>query len=1068
MSSVTRAAFKGYTYQHFIYWLLISQMDVNRNICSIEVEKDLSHNFDDCYLESNSKKYYFQVKNEKNRKGEMISLDEITVTDEEVILPSYTKISYKKDNNNILILNTNKIETNTEVLGFPASKLDSIYIVPLTPNKTQKIVDEMYDDDKRINMIIKFAYETTINSIFKVTLNDLPKLFTFSINLNENTQFIRDSIIFNQGINLVTGKPGVGKSHFVNELQEEIPIDIIYRFWVNSQDKYIRDRRVFKNFLRDLGSKVFKTPKDFKTQDLIDKINSDKLFVVIDGLDHVENHNHQELENFIDFIDKISKAKVLVLSRPLKKDLKWREKILDNWNFKETEKYLTDGHSINKYKLIRQIYDLSDGYPIITNFLAEHYKLHGKIPISTPTTEISNYYEKLIKDKDTKRLSIFLLNDYFFLEEEIDILLEDVLISDPIKEFIAKYPYLFNIILNRISLIHDSLNTFLREKNKNTGYFLALKNKILPKIKESIENEEIRYLARFDGFKFNNEFIEKILLKYSNIKLFKNLCNKNFDLESIENFYQKLQLILENYPNLFDIYQYYSFILILLIVGRINYQFHDDSLNYQVIKYMKRKKLDEKNIFSNSYLWKTFLCLIHRNERHYKKMLSDNHFDTDLGETFYLWNREYEFFDIFEKDVNEVKLEKYLDNSPNNVYENAITCLVDFIILIWLNKHENSVFYQLTDKYLKNEKDPAIKKILNKYVKPLKKYGIIAYDLNRIMPNVKLKLMELNVIKEDNIFLKNNLKEIIDEIAPKGSFEVSDYVKSYIRLKNYLNQDFNIFELSRYYTMYIFRKDYTVINIYNALITFENDGHLSYSDSIKLIESLMKQSEKGIRNLLLNYINAKEPEFTQLLIENNELNKNLLNIFQLDPPRLDYFNLDDIDKRMDEIFQYHFYGKNIYSDDIGNALKSKYKKPILDLIDYYGFSISEDSDEKNNKNRKPFENGYISKEDLKYIKNNNIKPEVIAKYADGWHHGFSNIIFYEHFDKKELREKCLDIIHMSLFAKWGHDYDFICSWYYFLGNIPKFLEMINYNTDWEKLYKIFIEFIKQSSIPYNY
>ncbi len=88
MSAVTRGALKGYTYQHFVYWLLISKMDVDRNIGCIEVEKDVSHNFDDCYLKSESKKYYFQVKNEKNRKGEMISLDEIKIDDEKVILPS--------------------------------------------------------------------------------------------------------------------------------------------------------------------------------------------------------------------------------------------------------------------------------------------------------------------------------------------------------------------------------------------------------------------------------------------------------------------------------------------------------------------------------------------------------------------------------------------------------------------------------------------------------------------------------------------------------------------------------------------------------------------------------------------------------------------------------------------------------------------------------------------------------------------------------------------------------------------------------------------------------------------
>jgi hypothetical protein len=150
---------------------------------------------------------------------------------------------------------------------------------------------------------------------------------------------------------------------------------------------------------------------------------------------------------------------------------------------------------------------------------------------------------------------------------------------------------------------------------------------------------------------------------------------------------------------------------------------------------------------------------------------------------------------------------------------------------------------------------------------------------------------------------------------------------------------------------------------------------------------------------------------------------------------------------------------------MGNALKSKYKKSILNYMDCFGFSFLEETNENDKKSRAPFENGYISEEDLEYIKNNNIEPEKIAKYCDGQYHGFPSTIFYEHYDKKELREKCLIIIHKSLFAKWGYDSDFICTWYNFLGNIPKFLEMINYNVDWEKLYKIFIEFIEQSNIP---
>ena len=37
------------------------------------------------------------------------------------------------------------------------------------------------------------------------------------------------------GITFIVGKPGVGKSHFVNELKDAYPDAIVYRFWIGSQ-----------------------------------------------------------------------------------------------------------------------------------------------------------------------------------------------------------------------------------------------------------------------------------------------------------------------------------------------------------------------------------------------------------------------------------------------------------------------------------------------------------------------------------------------------------------------------------------------------------------------------------------------------------------------------------------------------------------------------------------------------------------------------------------------------------------------------------------------------------------
>ncbi len=125
---------------------------------------------------------------------------------------------------------------------------------------------------------------------------------------------------------------------------------------------------------------------------------------------------------------------------------------------------LNKAHNIQEYTIIRKIYEISDGYPIITNFLAEHYNLYDKIPINEKISDINKYYGQLIQCK-IKSLSIFLLNDYFFLEKELEELLGNDYLAEVIKDFIKDHPYLFNMEINRISLIHDSFNTFLREKD---------------------------------------------------------------------------------------------------------------------------------------------------------------------------------------------------------------------------------------------------------------------------------------------------------------------------------------------------------------------------------------------------------------------------------------------------------------------------------------------------------------------------------------------------------------------------------------------------------------------------
>ena len=163
---------------------------------------------------------------------------------------------------------------------------------------------------------------------------------------------------------------------------------------------------------------------------------------------------------------------------------------------------------------------------------------------------------------------------------------------------------------------------------------MNLRSEIIPKIEDSIENLDIRFLSRIDGFDLDDDFVEKILKKCSDMELFKILCTENSDFESVKEFYQKLKKLLENYPNLLDIYQYYSFILILLIVERNDLVGYHDVM-YQSYLYMDNQGIDEESIFSNGIYWKLYQYYKYHEPRPYLRFLNDWHFSEKMNSMKY-------------------------------------------------------------------------------------------------------------------------------------------------------------------------------------------------------------------------------------------------------------------------------------------------------------------------------------------------------------------------------------------------------------------------------------------------
>ncbi|GAH65327.1 unnamed protein product, partial [marine sediment metagenome] len=253
------------------------------------------------------------------------------------------------------------------------------------------------------------------------------------------------------------------KSHLVNCLTKEYKNNILYRFWISNQDKDYNERLIYDNFISNISKELFRDFVFRSEEDIIQKISDEEKILIIDGFDHIENYNNKELEQYITFINKLKdKCKSIILSRPLKIKLNWKKQVLENWTKDQTFKVLDELYHITDYSICSEIFTITMGYPILVRYISEHYKIFKKIPLMKELKNIEDFYNELIKNVNIKKaLSLFISSRSFYMKSEISEFLEDEF-SDVVNEFISSYPYLFEIKLNRITLFHDSFNTYLR------------------------------------------------------------------------------------------------------------------------------------------------------------------------------------------------------------------------------------------------------------------------------------------------------------------------------------------------------------------------------------------------------------------------------------------------------------------------------------------------------------------------------------------------------------------------------------------------------------------------------
>lgn len=1073
MGEVARNSLKGYTYQQSVFILFLGIMDTERNIGKIIVEAIDTKNFDDIYLKdvitNDCKKeaYRIQVKNYPN-----VSENDIKI-DDNVLRINGNKNSFDIEDNNILIVNSTLIETDDEFMGFACTKKENIIIIPLTPKQIADKLDNMFNSEARELQIIHLADECIENAIFEIDEGKLPDVIDMSIDLENQTILLRNiPNDFPHDITYIEGKPGVGKSHFVNEICDKYPEAIVYRFWIGSQDPNRNRRILFDNFILEIGIKVYKTAKKVIIDELINTIRDQDKLIIIDGLDHVENCNPRQLQDFVEFINKLVGVRVIVLSRPLKYDIAWNKSNLLDWSYDETRLYLELAHNITEYKVQNQIYKITNGYPIITYFIAEDYKMKQVVDISQPIKEINEYYDSLFinNDKPSNAIGIFATGNCFFTEKELESFFTEPEVYETICEFIDLHPYLFKKVMNRVSLIHDSLNTYLRLRLKT---FAKRKEKTQATIRQSILEGSIEYMDRMQAFDFDDEFYEMILKKYSEFSEFKALMLSTRDYNSIQSLYNQLQVILEDRKGVLNIYQYYSFTLLYQIANR-NDLIGNDSMIVQMLVYIYNHGDIENEIFSSDYIWQVYLTC-NNLEKMAAQYLNNRHISE--GQFYDLIEHINEDCTFYEKKEKVIKFDDLInqlcDENMHSIDKDKV--LADYLVSTWIHGGEQDKFYDCFVEYINNATN-----CVDLLLPELEKYKFDRFCIERSLSMAEYQLHELGYFGDKNRFRKGSLLDIIMESGKEGSYSAVTMAASYMKLANYEKRDLDIESLAYAWAMYFNHKDYSVYTIDTALIVFEKKDLIREDESFKIITELMDRSDDGIAHLLTSYVNGKGTEYIDKLNKIGYFSDTGCEIrfWELNPECYRCFSKQEMTKQITDLLSIHYYGKTIEGRDLRTVMKSVYKNMVLDGIEYYGYSILspdnqyipelEDrgikylgSEGEKDEEYSPFERGYIHKDDLHYIVENKIGFDEISKYTDGWYSCLPFVDFYAIYDKNDIQDNYLEILHNSLFARTSNK-DFLGNWNLLLGNIPEFLLNYEIDIDWEKLYNIFTEFLNIS------
>lgn len=1067
-------AFIGYSYQEHVTFFMLAKMDVERSILEIEIEAKVDHKFDDIKLNTEKAEYYFQIKDFDN-----ISLDALIVSEIEISIAG--KSHKLSSGTNVIFFKSIEITPNCMVLGIDAYKLKNIYIVSLNRLSIDHKIEELYKTDYLRKYIIdQFFSECLDTRKLLIKKSELPVLNVFKTYLIEPTVNLTIETLEIENILHIEGKPGVGKSHLVVNLEYQYANNLVYRFWISNQDNDYNERLQYNNFMLDFSKKLFDNLKPHTEEEIICKIKDLEKTVIIDGLDHVENYNPKDLEAYVAFIDNLKEScKVIVLSRPLHRKLNWKKQLLGNWNQEQTKKVLNELYNIEEYSNIEKIYKISEGYPILVSYIAKQYKLNGAVPDFETFDTIDKYYEKLIDGQKGKQaLSLFLCVRSFIMQSEIELFLDSIS-STFVYEFIKEHPYLFEQKLNRVSLFHDSFITYLRKTNTN---YKAIAAKVNSFVYSSILNGEKRFLSRFRYFDLSIVEKKDIVKKYSSIIEFRTLMNGVIDFEAIQDFYNQIRETLpELSANDLEINDYYELSLILNMI----YRDHLSTLNEFYFTYCKALLFNDftiENITSNKYLFGMMYYIETNDGSLILNLNSDDHYDTSR---FYYdlqndANEEISFFDKHRKPLLTSKIKALLKNKSNWEYRKIITYILEDLFIHDASRKNFTDLYHSINHYV-NGDDYIANTILEDFIID---FGIEDYQARWILKNAYENLLALGYIADKNDYLNLSLKEYILKHKNSGSFNMRVEILNYIRLSVHHNKKIDLASISLFWTKYYQRKDHTLYSIYAALPIFEKKGYIEMYDSLSLIYKIQDVSEKGYRGLLADYILEKTPEVIEKILEYFHPSNLSISWFLLPSEYINVlpdlvYNLEKANK-----IKYHRTNRKIPYDEIENLLDSNRLQQFRNDLAFYRYSI--DIEEKNPAIKKlkrlkiPYqthkdqnyihtessalsrlEQGIIDDKNKEVINVKKLKSYEVAAFSDGNYSALSNPDIFQVFGKDDIKANIKEIIYNAMTSRLRAIDHFHILWP-FPGNLIKLLNDNEVVDNFDSLFQSFNVFLNMS------